>query len=150
MNVVVSPADPVIAATPLLVTGRETAWPPDPLAGSLPLSELAVAAAEDNPATGRDAPEGPTPLTPTLHAAAAEAPATKLASSAARTGDRCMAGAERFTTASGEGRLVESAGTASTATPSSADSSLLESAGVAELRKELSMRRSASTATRQP
>ncbi len=144
MKVVVSPAAPVSPATPLPVPSMEAAWRPDPV------DESAAAAAGGNRATGKDAPEGPTALTPTLHAAAAEAPATKLANSAARTGERCIAGAARFTTASGEGRRVGTVGTAVTATPSNADSSRLESAGVAALRMELSMRRSASTATRQP
>lgn len=144
MNVVASPVTPVSPPTPLPVPSREAAWRSDPL------EESAFAAAEGNRATGKDAPEGSTPLTPTLHAAAAEAPAAKLANSAARTGERCIAGAARFTTASGEGRSVGTLGTPVSATPSNADSSRLESAGVAALRIELSMRRSASTATRQP
>ncbi len=96
-----------------------------------------------------DAADGPTPLTPTLHAAAADAPAARLANTAARIGDRCMGGAERGTTTSREGSLPGAAGTAWTARPNSASSSRLGRAGVAEVRRELSSRRSASDASRQ-
>jgi len=107
LNVVVNPVDPAIpAAMPVL--RNDTAWLLDPL----PSDELAVTPGEGNRTTGRDTPAGPTPPTPTLHAAAAEAPAARLASTAARTGERCIAGAERPTTASGEGRLVGTVGTA--------------------------------------
>lgn len=101
VNVVVNPIDLGMPAAPLVL--RNVAdWLLDPLSPD----ELAVTAGEGSRTTCRDAPVGPTPLTPTLHAAAAEAPAARLASNAARTGDRCMAGAERPTTASGEGRLA--------------------------------------------
>ena len=145
LNVVVNPVNPAIpAAMPVL--RNDTAWLLDPL----PSDELAVTAGEGSRTTCRDAPVGPTPLTPTLHAAAAEAPAARLASTAARTGDRCMAGAERPTTASGEGRLAGEDGIVWTARSSSASSSRLDSSGVAAVRRELSSRRSASTASLQP
>ena len=109
----------------------------------------AITAVEGNRTAGSDAPGGPTPLTPTLHAAAAEAPAARLASTAARTGDRWMAGAKRPTTASGAGRLVGTVGTAQMARSRNADSSRLGSSGVTAVRRELNSRRSASTASRQ-
>ena len=107
MNAVVSPTDPTIPATAPLLLRTEAAW----LLDQLPLDELATAAGEGNRTGDWDAPAGSTPLTPTLHAAAAAAPAARLASSAARTGDRCIAGAERPTTTSGESRLVGTVGT---------------------------------------
>lgn len=156
MNVVENWIAAGIRAPPRLLPRYEDAWSLDPLVGALRLDELAAAAGESNRATGKGAPAGPTPLTPTLHAAAAEAPAARLASSAARTGDRCRAGADLPTRVSGDGlgscrfhRFVDTVGTACAATPSNADSSRLESSGVTAVRIELSIRRSASTATRQ-
>src|SRR6185436_7225003 len=55
--------------------------------------EMAVEAVSGARTTGRGAPGAPTPLTPRLHAAAAEAPAAKLASIIARTGEWCIGGA---------------------------------------------------------
>jgi hypothetical protein len=72
---------------------------------------LAITVWEGSWTTDRDVPEGPTPLTPTLQAAAAAAPAARLASIAARTGDRCIGGAERPTTGS-ERRFAGTVGTA--------------------------------------
>src|SRR4051812_22695081 len=60
------------------------------------------------------APGPPTPATPRLIAAAADAPAARPASTAARTGDRCRAGAAGSTT----GRCGRSpTGTADSARP---------------------------------
>jgi hypothetical protein len=142
---VVNPVDPPIPAA-TVVLRNDTAWLLDPLT----TDELTVTPTEGKRTTGRDTPAGATPPTPTLHAAAADAPAARLASIAARTGERCIAGAERPTTASGAGRLVGTAGTAKAARSNNASSSRLDGAGVAAVRKELSSRRSASTACLQP
>jgi len=102
---VVSSLGAVIPATARLVLGDEAAWLLDPLR----LDDVSTEARDGMWTNVCDA-EGPTPLTPTLQAAAAEAPAARLASMAARTGDRCMAGAERPTTVRGRGRLLRAAG----------------------------------------
>jgi hypothetical protein len=100
LNVVVSPVDPAKPAAKV-VPRDDAAWLLDPLPAAEPASaELDVTTTDGNVTTGKDAATGPTPPTPILHAAAAEAPAARLAKAAARTGDRCMAGAERPTTAS--------------------------------------------------
>ena len=90
-----------------------------------PIVEPAVAAETGTRTTGKDPPGRPMPFTLKLHAAAAEAPATRPANIAARMGERYMAGAERPMTASGEDPLVETTGTACTARSSNADSSRL-------------------------
>lgn len=145
VNVVVNPSDPAKPAI-RLVLRNEAAWLLEPL----PLDEEAVSAGSGSRTTGKDAPEGPTPVTPRLHAAAAEAPAARLASIAARTGERCMAGAARPTSASGVGTLAGPGDMAWTARSSNADSSRLGGPGVTALRREPSNRRSALTAARQP
>jgi hypothetical protein len=110
---------------------------------------LVVAISAGSGTTVKDAPEGPTPLIPRLQAAAAEAPAAKLAIITARTGEWCIAGAARRTTGSGEGPLAGAGKTLWVARSSNADSSRLESPGVTAVRRELNSRRSASTAARQ-
>ena len=145
VNVVVNPTDPAKPAI-RLVLRNEATWLLDPL----PLDEGAVSAGSGIRTTGKDAPEGPTPVTPRLHAAAAEAPAARLASIAARTGERCMAGAARPTSGSGEGPLVGAGDTAWTARSRNAESSRRGSPGVTAVRREFSNRRSAPTASRQP
>lgn|GEM_PF-5777145 len=99
MIALVSPSDSATPTLPPLGATKVAAWLLDPL----PPDGLAVATADGNPEPVWAGVEGPTPLTPTLHAAAAEAPAAKLANRAARTGDRCMAGADRPTTGRGDG-----------------------------------------------
>ena len=144
-NVVASPIAPATPAT-WLALRNETAW----LLDTSPTAEPAVAAAAGKRTTCEDPPEGPSPFTPRLQAAAAEAPATRPASTAARMGDRYIAGAEVFMTASDEGPRVRAGGTPCPARSSRASSSRVESPGVAAVRRDLNSRRSPSAAARQP
>jgi hypothetical protein len=129
-----------------LVLRNEVAW----LLHAAVVVRPVVVADEGARATGKVAPGAPRPFRLRLQAAAAEAPATRPASMAARTGDLYIAGAQRPMTSSGAGPIAGTWGDARPARSSKAHSSWLESPGVAAERRDLSNLRSASAAARQP
>ena len=141
MNVAVGPVDPTTWLAARNVAAR--------LLDSSSIAEPAVAAEAGKRSVGADSPGRPMPFTLRLQAAAAEAPATRPASIAALMGERYTAGAERRMTTSGADP-VEARGADWPARPSKADWSPLDSPGVAAERRDLSSRRSASAAARQP
>ena len=67
---------------------NEAAWPWETTPDVDPAAAAAAAAEAGGPATDEDAAETPTPLSPRLHAAAADALATRPAITAARMGER--------------------------------------------------------------